>query len=78
MRIHAALRDAGAQFNLGVMYDNGEGVPQDYVEAMKWYHKAAEQGHAGAQFNLGLMYANGNGVPQDYAKAAKWFRLGAE
>ena len=44
-----------AQFNLGVIYDNGEGVPQDYAEAVKWYRKAAEQGDAAAQSNLGFM-----------------------
>ena len=45
-----------AQYNLGVMYDNGEGVPQDYKEAVKWYRLAAEQGNANAQTNLGNMY----------------------
>ena len=46
------------------MYDNGRGVPQDDTEAVKWYRKAAEQGHAEAQNNLGVMYLNGRGVPQ--------------
>ena len=55
--------DAGAQFNLGGMYDNGQGVPQDYEEAEKWWRLSAEQGHTKAQFNLGLMYHNGQGVP---------------
>ena len=49
---------AQAQFNLGLMYDNGKGVPQDYAEAVKWYRLAAEQGYAYAQFNLGVMYYN--------------------
>jgi len=44
------------------MYYNGEGVPQDYAVAMKWYRLAAEQGHAKAQYNLGVMYYNGEGV----------------
>ena len=60
------------------MYRNGEGVPQDYAEAVKWYRLAAEQGDADAQYNLGLMYDNGNGVPQDYKEAVKWYRLAAE
>ena len=60
------------------MYDNGEGVPQDYAEAVKWYRLAAEQGDALAQNNLGAMYDNGEGVPQDYAEAVKWYRLAAE
>ncbi len=45
------------------MYDEGLGVTQDYAEAMKWYRKAAEQGHAGAQHNLGFMYTEGQGIP---------------
>jgi TPR repeat protein len=60
------------------MYANGRGVPQDYVEAVKWYRKAVEQGNAGAQFNLGVMYANGRGVPQDDAGAVGWWRKAAE
>ena len=59
------------------MYANGQGVPQDYVEAVKWYRRAAAQGHASAQFNLGNMYANGQGVPQDYVEAVKWYRRAA-
>jgi TPR repeat protein len=47
------------------MYANGEGVPKDAVEAVKWWHLAAEQGDAGAQANLGFMYENGQGVPED-------------
>ena len=52
-----------------------EGVPQYYAEAVKWYRRAAEQGHAGAQFNLGVMYANGDAVPQDYVAAHTFFNL---
>ena len=68
---------AGAQFNLGIMYSKGRGVPQDYAEAVKWSRKAADQGHAGAQFNLGVMYHNGWGVPQDYVEAHMWYNLAA-
>ena len=60
------------------MYDNGEGVPQDYAVAVRWWRLAAEQGDASAQYNLALMYDNGEGVPQDYAEAVKWYRLAAE
>ena len=59
------------------MYANGQGVPQDNVQAVKWYRLAADQGNARAQDNLGLMYANGQGVPQNNAEAAKWYRLAA-
>jgi TPR repeat protein len=50
-----------AQFNLGLMYYNGQGVTQDYSQAADWYRKAAAQGNAAAQYNLGLMYYNGQG-----------------
>ena len=65
--------DAGGQFNLGVMYKKGTGVPQDYAQATKWYQLAAEQGNARAQNNLGYMYATGKGVPQDYVLAHMWY-----
>jgi uncharacterized protein len=51
---------AEAQYNLGVMYGNGNGVVQDYAEAVKWYRLAAEQGNAKAQNNLGVMYEYGH------------------
>ena len=57
---------AGAQFNLGYMYNTGRGVPQDDAEAVTWYRLAADQGDARAQFNLGVMYANGSGVIQGH------------
>jgi len=68
---------ASAQFNLGVMYGTGKGVPQDHAEAVKWYRRGAEQGHAGAQNNLGTMYDNGQGVPQDFVQAHLWYNLAA-
>jgi TPR repeat protein len=69
--------DAGAQYNLGLMYGNGDGVPQDDKNAMKWYTLAAEQGHASAQTSLGVVYANGYGVQQDYVYAHMWFNIAA-
>ena len=77
-RLAAEQGDAGAMRNLGVMYDVGQGVAQDFKEAVKWYRLAAEQGYAGAQSDLGGMYANGQGVAQDFKEAVKWFRLAAE
>ncbi len=70
--------DATAQYNLGVRYQRGQGVPQDYAEAMKWFRKAADQGNSEAQFNLGVMYADGQGVPQDHAAATTWYRKAAD
>ena len=68
---------AKAQFKLGWMYDNGEGMPEDDREAVKWYRRAAEQGNATAQSNLGLMYEIGEGVPEDYVHAYAWMNLAA-
>lgn len=50
----------------------------NYSDAMKWFLKAAEDGHASAQRWLGVMYNIGYGVRSDYAEAAKWFRMAAE
>ena len=73
----AKTGDAVAQYNLGLMYYDGTGVPQDHVEAVKWFRMAAEQGFAMAQYNLGLMYANGTGVPQDHVEAYAWWSVAA-
>ena len=67
-----------AQHSLGVMYDTGEGVLQDYAEAVGWYTRAAEQGYARAQHSLGVMYSEGKGVEQDYAEALRWYRKAAD
>jgi uncharacterized protein len=63
---------------IGGYYDLGQGVPQDYAEAMKWYRKAAAQGEAGAQYSIGMMYDYGNGVPVDYAEAGRWYLKAAD
>jgi hypothetical protein len=67
-----------AEFELGLLYANGQGVPQDYAQAASWFRKAAEQGNADAQNNLGVLYDKGQGVPQDYTQAASWYRKAAE
>ncbi len=69
--------NTSAQNNLGVMYAEGRGVPQDYAEAVRWYRLAAEQGDAGAQNNLGIMYDTGEGVTQDNVQAHMWYNLAA-
>lgn len=68
---------AGAQNSLGLMYDQGQGVPQNYGEAVKWFTKAAEQEVANAQFSLGFMYGQGKGVAQSFIQAHKWFNIAA-
>jgi len=67
--------DARAQAYLGLMYANGYGVPQNYIEAANWFRLASELGNAGAQYQLGLMYDKGLGVPQDYVLAYMWLDL---
>ena len=76
----AKLGHVDAQYNLGVMYAIGEGVPEDDTEAVRWLHKAkaAEYGLALGQYNLGVMYAIGEGVPEDDAEAVRWYRKAAE
>ena len=77
LKNRAVQGDAVAQNALGGMYEDGNGVPQNYAQALKWYRLAATQGYAVAQLNLGYMYQKGNGVLQDYVQAHKWFDLAA-
>jgi uncharacterized protein len=67
-----------AQYNLGVMHEWGNGMPQDNVEALEWYRLSAEQSHKDAQNNLGAMLSKGEGVEQDFVKALKWFVVAAD
>jgi hypothetical protein len=60
-------------YNLGFMYENGEGVQQDYSKAAELYTKACDDGSVKGCYNLGAMYANGKGVQQDYSKAAEFY-----
>ena len=62
-----------AQYNLGDMYFNGEGVDQDYTKAFEWYEMAAKQGHFLSQLRLGKMYSNGEGVRKNTVIAKEWF-----
>lgn len=81
LRIYRALANQGvaaAQFNLGVMFDFGQGVGRDPAAALRWYREATAKGHGGAQFNLGGLYFEGVGVPQDRLRAYMWFTLAAE
>ena len=58
------------------MYECGDGVMQDYDEALQWYLMAAEQGYGDAQFRLGMMYKEGLGVEEDEAEAVMYLWLG--
>lgn len=59
------------------MYNRGEGVLQDYTEAVRWYRLAAERGNAAAQYGLGFMYAMGRGVTQNDVYAHMWWNIAA-
>lgn len=67
-----------AQFQVGTMYDLGQGLDEDPVNAAKWYRKAAWQGVKAAQFYLGRMYLEGRGVPRNYDEAYVWLRIASE
>ncbi|MGY8790049.1 MAG: tetratricopeptide repeat protein [Pseudomonadales bacterium] len=73
-KLLAEQGDATAQNNLGLMYANGEGVPENDVEAVKLYRLAAEQGYAPAQNNLGVMYEKGEGAATDCKEASLLFK----
>jgi len=70
--------DAVDQYNLGVMYYDGESTPKNYNEAFKWFKKSAEQGYASAQYKLGNMYNMGKGTTKNYQKAFEWMKKSAE
>jgi len=70
--------DARAQYAMGVMAENGFGMPVNLPQAAAWYLKAATQGNTDAQFNLGAMYEHGVGMAADPAQAAYWYRPAAE
>jgi TPR repeat protein len=74
----ADLGYSQAEFEIGMRYQTGDGVPEDMTEAAKWYRKAAEQGHADAQFSLGVLYIRGDGVVEDGAEAIRWWTKSAE
>ena len=70
--------EAGAQYNLGLMYEQGYGVAHDPRKAASWFEKAAERGEANAQYRLGSLYYHGQGVPRDLTQAAEWYKKAAE
>ena len=71
----AEAGDAPSQFNIGLMYLDGVGVPQNDEKAVLWFRMAADQGYAKAQGNLGALYAVGRGVRKDSGTAHMWLNL---
>lgn len=74
----AKQNSATAQFNLGVCYVKGDGVPKDYTEAARWFRLSAEQGNDSAQKNLGVLYCLGYGVPKDTKEGMRWLKEAAD
>ncbi|WP_455245551.1 tetratricopeptide repeat protein [Petrachloros mirabilis] len=70
--------DVSAQNEMGRLYYEGKGVPQNYRQAKQWFEKAAKKGDAAAQVNLGMLYLHGDGAPQSAQMALFWFRQAAE
>ena len=70
--------DPNAQFLMGMLYDAGNGVPQDQAIAASWYRKATKQHHLIAQPFVGVLYYSGTGVKRDYKKAAHWLQSPAD
>jgi hypothetical protein len=74
----AQAGNAAAEFQVGLNYEGGIGVPQDYAQAAFWFKKADSQGNANAAYRVGILYMEGWGVPQDWTQAASWYRQAAE
>ena len=70
--------NAQAQNNVGYMYEEGLGVPQNYLLAMNWYRQAADNELAQAQHNMGMLYHHGYGVAQNLGEAFRWFKMAAD
>lgn len=77
LREDARRGDTGAQFLLGFLYANGQGLKQDYRNAVRWYTQAAERGHIEAQISLGMMFSEGQGVDRDIRQAIRWYEMAA-
>lgn len=67
-----------AQYNVALMYAEGEGVAHNEAEAVRWYLKAANQGDADALFSLGRHYETGRGVAKDPLTASMWYEKAAD
>lgn len=77
-KVFAEEGDSMSQFYLGVLYEKGNGIEQEYSQALFWYIKSAGQGVARAHYNIGNMFFNGRGVSQDYQEAGRRFKKAAD
>lgn len=73
IEIAALLDNADAQYQLGRLFQNGDGVPKNLRESYKWFLEAAGRGHCDAMYQLGLCYQFGHGITKDIEKAASLY-----
>jgi TPR repeat protein len=78
INLNVEITDAATQLRSGFRYFKGDGVTQDYKQAIYWFTKSADQGNVIAQTTLGYIYQKGEGIPQDYAQAIQWYTKAAE
>jgi len=77
-RAAAERGQMAAQYNLGVLYFLGQGVPEDHAQAAKWFRRAADQGDPDSQYNLGIFYFRGLGVGRDMRQSFLWLDRAAK
>jgi len=75
---YASNGDKVAQYNLGLCFMSGLGVPKDQLQAVSWWRKSAAQGFAPAMYNLGYCYMNALGIKADLVAGVSWYRKSAE
>ncbi|WP_298052146.1 tetratricopeptide repeat protein [uncultured Paenalcaligenes sp.] len=78
LKAEAMKGDSDSQLELGVMYEQGDGVEQSYAKAKEFFERAAQQDHPEAQFNLGIMYEHGEGMPKNKKQAIEWYSKACE
>ncbi len=78
LRNAAAAGNPAAQYEVGLRYARGGGVPQDYGQAAYWFELAANQNLAIAQYRLATLFEKGRGVPQNMEKARSWYESAAQ
>ena len=74
-QLSATQGNSNAQYELGVLYEEGEGVAKSYPKAIHWFRLSATQGNSNAQYELGVLYEEGEGVAKSYPKAIHWHLL---
>src|SRR5262249_60324725 len=77
LRTAAAAGDPAAEYEIGIRYSEGRGVPQSFEEAATWLARAADHGLAPAQYRLGSLYEKGQGVKKDPPQARRLYPAAA-